>query len=127
MDVKSVNGAGGVIGLTGPGGSVDHEAVKPPVVEVNQRAAAEKVLRQLSDSENIDHEKLEITTQALNDIAKSLNRSLDFSVHDGTKMVLVKVVDAETKEVIREVPGEQFLNFIDRMHDFLGLLVDEEA
>ena len=53
------------------------------------------------------------------------NRALEFSVHEGTKEIMVKVVDAETKEVIREIPSEKVLDMVASMLERAGILVDE--
>ncbi len=53
------------------------------------------------------------------------NRQLAFSIHEKTKEIMVKVIDAETKEVIREIPPEKTLDMVAKMMELAGILVDE--
>jgi flagellar protein FlaG len=52
-------------------------------------------------------------------------RRLDFSVHEATNNVMVKVIDTETNEVIREFPPEKILDMIAKMWEMAGIIVDE--
>jgi flagellar protein FlaG len=53
------------------------------------------------------------------------NRALEFSVHEKTKEIMVKVVDTATKEVIREIPSEKILDMVASILEMAGILVDE--
>ena len=53
------------------------------------------------------------------------NRSLRFKIHERTNEVMVKVVDSETGEVIREIPPEKLLDMFANMLELAGLIVDE--
>lgn len=52
---------------------------------------------------------------------------LEFSVHDVINEIMVKVIDIETGEVIREVPPEKLLDLKAMAYEELGLLVDEKV
>ena len=45
----------------------------------------------------------------LNTKIQNLNRNLEFSINQDNGGVLVKVVDANTREVIRQIPSEEVL------------------
>ena len=49
---------------------------------------------------------------------------LEFSVHEPTKQIMVKVLDRETGELIREVPPEKNLDFVAKLWEMAGILVD---
>lgn len=51
---------------------------------------------------------------------------LDFSVHDQTKQMMVKVLNKDTGELIREIPPERSLDFLARVWEKIGILVDEK-
>jgi len=53
------------------------------------------------------------------------NRYLEFRIHEKTNEIIVKVVDRETNEVIREIPSEKILDMFASMLEIAGLLVDE--
>lgn len=49
----------------------------------------------------------------------------EFSYHEETKRVSIKVVDQDTKEVIREIPPEESLDMLQKLWELAGVLVDE--
>lgn len=68
---------------------------------------------------------------AVNDINKAMrqsNQSLEFSVDNDTKKPMVKLVDSDTGELIRQIPSEETLAIarsIDRFQR--GLLLKQQA
>ncbi|MBQ6024768.1 MAG: flagellar protein FlaG [Lachnospiraceae bacterium] len=52
--------------------------------------------------------------------------SAQFSYHEATKRISVKIVDNDTKEIIREIPPEKTLDMISKMWELAGLVVDEK-
>lgn len=61
---------------------------------------------------------------------KALNiryTSLQFSIHEETREIMVKVIDQESGEVIREIPPEKILDAVAKMWELAGLIVDEKA
>lgn len=73
----------------------------------------------------ISEEVLIETIEKANKELVIANRALEFSVHEKTKEILVRVIDTETKEVIREIPSEKILDMVANMLELAGLLVDE--
>lgn len=55
------------------------------------------------------------------------DKRLEFSIHEKTKEILVKIIDSNTDEVIKEIPSEKILDMIANMMELAGLLVDERA
>lgn len=49
-----------------------------------------------------------------------------FGIHEGTKRVTIKLVDKDTKEVIKELPPEKTLDMIAKVWEMAGILVDEK-
>lgn len=48
-----------------------------------------------------------------------------FGIHEGTNRVTIKIVDKDTKEVIKELPPEKTLDMIAKVWEMAGILVDE--
>lgn len=57
----------------------------------------------------------------------SRNSEAVFGIHDGTNRVTIKIVNKETKEVIKEFPPEKTLDMIAKVWDLAGLMVDEKG
>jgi flagellar protein FlaG len=51
--------------------------------------------------------------------------SLDFSIHKQTKRIMVKVLNKDTGEVIREIPPEKQMDLLANLWEMAGILVDE--
>lgn len=65
--------------------------------------------------------------QALNEINKKLrNTECVFGVHDKTNRIMIKIIDRDTKEVIKEIPQEKTLEMIAKVWELAGILVDEK-
>ena len=65
--------------------------------------------------------------KAVDEINKRANNSeAVFGVHEGTNRVTIKIVDKQTKEVIKEFPPDKTLDMIARVWEMAGLMVDEK-
>lgn len=72
------------------------------------------------------------STEMLRDAVVEANKKLAFGNSDcefrfdrDVKRVSIKVINRETKEVIREIPSEEAMEMIKKLHEMTGLLVDE--
>ena len=57
---------------------------------------------------------------------KMSNSEAIFGIHEDTNRVTIKIVDSETKEVIKEYPPEKTLDMIAKVCEMAGILVDEK-
>lgn len=57
---------------------------------------------------------------------RSFDRRLEFSIHDSTKQIMVKVINTEDDTVVREIPSEKVLDMVAHMWEVAGILVDEK-
>lgn len=72
-----------------------------------------------------NNEKLRKTVEKLN---KSMpNSEAVFGIHDATNRVTIKIVDKETKEVLKEIPPEKTLDMLAKAWELAGILVDEKG
>lgn len=68
--------------------------------------------------------------QAVHEINKSMQshaRGLEFSVDDESDRTIVKVVDTNTKDVIRQIPSEEALAISKALDQVIGNLVRDKA
>ncbi|QUL58471.1 flagellar protein FlaG [Paenibacillus tritici] len=52
--------------------------------------------------------------------------TLEISIHEKTHDIMVKVMNKDTGELIREVPPEKTLDLVAKMMEIAGILVDEK-
>ena len=63
----------------------------------------------------------------LEEINKKANNSeAVFGIHEETNRVTIKIIDKESKEVIKEFPPEKTLDMIAKVWEMAGLMVDEK-
>lgn len=53
------------------------------------------------------------------------NRRFEFSIHEKTNEIVVKVYDSDTNELVREIPNEKVLDMVAKICEMAGILVDE--
>jgi flagellar protein FlaG len=76
-------------------------------------------------TESISEKMLTGIVKEANKALVAAQRELEFSVHEKTKDIIVRVINTETKEVIREIPPEKILDLVASILEMAGLLVDE--
>jgi len=67
---------------------------------------------------------LKSNIEKVNNRLRNLKTNCEFSYHEETHTICIKVIDEESKEVIREIPPEKTLDMIVKMWDLMGLFVD---
>lgn len=70
---------------------------------------------------------LEAIKKAVENMNKNMgNTEAVFGIHEGTNRVTIKLVDKETRELIKELPPEKTLDMIAKVWEMAGILVDEK-
>lgn len=65
--------------------------------------------------------------KAVEDInKKAVNSEAIFGIHEATNRVTIKIIDKDTKKVIKELPPEKTLDMIAKVWELAGLMVDEK-
>lgn len=57
---------------------------------------------------------------------KTHNSEAIFGIHDATNRVTIKIIDKDTKKVLKEYPPEKTLDMIAKVWEMAGLLVDQK-
>lgn len=58
---------------------------------------------------------------------QKVDQSLRFSIHEGTKTIVVRLVNDDTGEVIREIPQTKFLDLVATLEKLVGFVIDRKA
>ena len=64
----------------------------------------------------------------IEEMNKKINNSNEvamFGIHEETNRVMIKILDKDTKEIIKEFPPEKTLDMIARIWEMAGILIDE--
>lgn len=77
-----------------------------------------------NDKRQAGHEQVKQAVDRLN--KKMGNAEAVFGIHDDTNRVMIKIIDRDTKEVIKELPPEKTLDMIAKVWELAGIMVDEK-
>ena len=69
-------------------------------------------------------EQLEEIRQTVNDALENMNIGLDFEEDEETEDLIVKVMNRDTEEMIRQIPPEAMMQVAKRMDELTGMFVD---
>lgn len=75
----------------------------------------------------MDREKLDSAVSAIKDYVQNISRDLEFTVDEELNRVIIKVYDAESQEMIRQIPAEEVLNAARQLHKVQGLIFSSKA
>ena len=107
-----------VNGSAGSSGTPRVAAQSPPP-QTAQVAAA-------SSSQSSVHVAMNAARQ-INDFLKSSSAGLEFKVDSSSKRVVVRIVDSETGQVIRQIPTEEMLAIAQSLERVPGVLIEQKA
>lgn len=90
-------------------------------------ADVEKVTAESAQTSVSSREQLENAVKAVQKFVQPLASNLQFTVDEETGIRVVKVVDAATKEVIRQMPSEEILQIAKALDRLQGLLFQQKV
>ena len=147
MALEAIKGAGMAYQGSVPAAEIKTEASSgteaisngAPAVRPAQEAAAVNTnqsnedghgQRSIEDDEALNQQRTNQNAKinkAVGEINKKMHNSeAVFGIHDKTNRVTIKIVDKDTKEVIKEYPPEKTLDMIAKVWEMAGLMVDEK-
>lgn len=144
MAIEAMKGAG--MSYAGSSSASDVKAESQAKVETASNAAASDDLMkktiQINTKEtdkngkdgNRDDSQAQQTISENSQIKKAVdeinkkahNSEAVFGIHDATNRVTIKIVDKDTKKVLKEYPPEKTLDMIAKVWEMAGLLVDKK-
>ena len=92
--------------------------------------------RQIKEEKNVEEEQrgkedIQISQDLLDELEKDINTihnvGLQFSVHDESGRTMIKVVEKDTGDLIRQIPSEEILDLVTRINGVLGILFDKRV
>lgn len=63
----------------------------------------------------------------LNKLLEDSNTHVEYEVYDKFKDIIIKIVDDDTKKVIKEMPPRKILDMVAKLCEIAGVLVDQKA
>ncbi|MDD2161194.1 flagellar protein FlaG [Pseudomonas sp. MIL19] len=124
MDINAINGLQqpAIVLRTSSSGSTS------PAVNAEQSVAA-KAEESVATSTTAEQARqpVEEAISSIKQFAQSIQRNLNFSLDDTSGRVVVKVTDAMSGDVIRQIPSEDALRLAESLEEARSLLFKAEA
>lgn len=83
------------------------------------------------DEEQKGKEDAQVSQDLLDDLEHDINTihnvGLEFSMHEESGRTMIKVIEKDSGDLIRQIPPEEVLDLIARMGDVLGILFDKRV
>ena len=121
MNTQIISGAGGSSATRAGDAQRAAPSAAMPVVR------AEYVPGAGAPSPAVDADRVKEAAHQINEHLNALRQGLEFSVDDETGTTVVRVVDAETGETIRQIPSEEVLAISRSLERLQGVLLKLEA
>lgn len=87
-------------------------------------SSSDEQSKEEGNGQQVDNEMIRQAMKELNKKATSV--TAEFGIHEGTNRITIKMVDKQTKKVIKELPPEKTLDMIAKVWEYAGLIVDEK-
>lgn len=101
-----------------------NKEVKANTIKVATEAADLKEI--MSESQNsFTPKSIMKAIEAMNKDLEPSGKKLAYSIHERTNQMLIKVIDRETNEVIKEIPDEKLMDMMADLCEASGILIDE--
>lgn len=109
--------------LTRParGGEPDHAAAKQPTAARTQTDTDNQPTAQ------IDRATLDQAVAKVRELLKTTDTNLKIEVDDATERVIVRVVNEDSGEIIRQFPPKEVLELAKFFHGSKGFMLEEQA
>lgn len=138
MNISSV-GSAQLPATTPPPAAVTSTAAGKPVASSPYQAAgstssgasaateASRNSDPAAESQAASREKLAEAVEKANSFMRPINNSIEFTAHEDTGQMVVRVVDQQTKEVIRQIPNEEMVQISKALDKLQGLLIHQKV
>jgi flagellar protein FlaG len=72
-------------------------------------------------------EDLSAAVKKINESMSASAQSLEFSIDEDSKDIVVKIIDQSTKEIVRQIPSKEALEIAKSLDKMRGLLLNQTA
>ena len=79
--------------------------------------AVERVIEATKEREKLNREERERVVEQVNDFISSINKGLSFRVDEESGRDVVTIYEADTGDIIRQIPDEELLEILRRLRD----------
>lgn len=97
------------------------------VSQGSQVKEAEKANQTSQAASQLSTQDVTEILESFQEFSQAIQTKLNFSVHEENNEIIVRVVDKETNQLIRQFPSDEMLDLQDKMRDLAGFLLNADA
>jgi len=124
MDVGSIKNSLNPV-LSGGRSTASDAAIKQAGTEPN--SSEEPVAKAAEEAQSVSREQVESAVSTIQEFVQSVRRNVNFTLEDGSGRIVVKVTDASSGDIIRQIPSEEALQLAESLEEVRSLLFKAEA
>lgn len=98
-----------------------------PTATVQAKSESSNPTKVANENAQLSVEEIEQTVETLNEVMTLLERGINFEVNRDVDRTIIRVVDRETDEIIKQIPSEDLLKVIGHLQEMQHLLFDDQA
>ncbi|PAU54360.1 flagellar protein FlaG [Pseudomonas indica] len=122
MDISSINDWSVPRSTQPTVSSTAREAASKPAEPTVASTKATEAERDGSVAAGVSRGQLEDAVSSIQEFVQSVRRDINFSLDDGSGRIVVKVTDAASGDVIRQIPSEEALKLAESLSEMRSLL-----
>lgn len=131
MDIGSIQNSSASTAVASKADRTSSSSAKSVTAESLDRKSSDAVatsnITKPESGSPTSREEIEAAVATIQDFVQSVRRSLNFSLEEGSGRVVVKVTDAGSGDVIRQIPSEEALQLAENLSEVRSLLFKAEA
>ncbi|MBG9544729.1 hypothetical protein ABE29_18785 [Cytobacillus firmus] len=94
--------------------------------ELEKARENEKNENMLKQQDAVKLNEIKEVVKGINEFLQPSHSSLKFVFHEKLEEYYVSIIDEQTKEVIKEIPSKEMLDYYAAMTEKLGFLIDKK-
>lgn len=98
-----------------------------PALMSGQAAPAQKAAAPEKVAAEPDRDEVTSAVKKLNEALPQSAQSLEFEIDEDSNEVVVKIIDRDTREVVRQMPTKEALEMAKSIDKMMGRLLDQTA
>ncbi|PCI56633.1 MAG: flagellar biosynthesis protein FlaG [Gammaproteobacteria bacterium] len=93
----------------------------------DKKVTPQEVVDKVDVKQPLTPEQLEKVAQQLQDFVGNMNRGLEFSVDKDSGRDVIKVIDKNTGDLVKQFPSEEVLTLVAKLSDMVGGFIDAKV
>ncbi|NEZ45866.1 flagellar protein FlaG [Clostridium niameyense] len=98
-------------------------------IEANIKVVAKnsEIMDKSISSNKEENKEVEKSVDKLNKLLEPKDIHLEYEIYGKFRDLTIRLVDNNTKEIIKEIPPKKIIDMVDKLCELAGILIDQKA